>query len=649
MSSPVFEFGDFRLDQGRFELIRKGRPLRLERKPMELLLLLVQSRGNLVSRSEIATRLWDSEVFVDTEHGINTAIRKIRQALEDDPEAPRFVQTVPGKGYRFIASVSELGAVYPDPQPLTAPIIHLNEREAGTGAEPRENAPPVLPRNEQQSKRLKRWRWVALAAVPVLAALAIAVTAGPHPLAARIFHPNDTPDIATLAVLPLDNLSGDAAQDYFADGMTDELITQLARNSTLRVTSRTSVMQYKKARLPLREIARALHVDAIVEGSIHRTGKQVHMTLQLIRADSDSHLWASTYDRENDDATLPDEAARAIAARLERTAASVPPARALNPEAHDDYLRGQYLWMVGRNKESGAFFQRAVDLQPDYAAGWAGLSQYLVMEAMSRAQKPSEALAAAEIAAHKALELDDSLWHAHLAMGTSLLFRHWDFDGALKELDRATALDPQNAQAYHLKAKILCAMNRFDDANAAQARSTAANAFEHPGARTEIFNCTRQFNAAIQDGLLRLRDFPTSADVLGELSGAYAWSGQTKEAAQMRLRQLAAEGDERLTKAAQMANAAGGYQAIVGAELAYFEVPARAEKTSPVELARLNAIVGRQNEAIRLLSQAADEHDPTIVFRMNNPDFDSLHNNAQFQAIAERVGLPYEPPAPKER
>jgi len=611
---------------------------------MELLLLLVENRERLVTRDEIAERLWKGEVFVDTEHGINTAVRKIRTVLRDDPDNPRFVQTVTGKGYRFIAPVDK------EPRKEAAsPVRETAEVADATVTLPAERGATgsVTPEESKVPRRQGYNVWLySLAAVAAVAAIAL-VYLGRRTLADRLLHREQAASIASIAVLPLDNLSGDKSQDYFADGMTDELITQLARDSTLRVTSRTSVMQYKGAHRPLREIASALNVDAIVEGSVERNGKQVHMTLQLIAADTDSHLWAESYDRGNNDtSTLPDEAARAIAARLKRTASSLAPIRHVNPEAHDDYLRGHYMWMVNRNKESGEYFQKAVDIDPDYAEGWAGLSEYLAVEALLTGRDPSEALAASEAAAHKAVELDGSLAHGHIDMGAALLFSHWDTGGALTELDRATELDPQNAQAYHLKAKILCALDRFDEANAVQAQSTAANAFEHPGARAEIFACTRQYDAAIQDAQLRLRDFPTGQDLLDDLAEAYHWTGHDKEAVEMLSREFAAMGDQEISKSLRTAYAEGGYHAVVQRELAFYEQSQRKNgDVSPVILARFHAMLGDREAAIRELAEAVNERAPLLVFRMNNPGFDSLHNDPRFRAIAQKVGIPYEAPA----
>jgi TolB-like protein/DNA-binding winged helix-turn-helix (wHTH) protein len=625
VSPPVFTFGDFRLDAGRFELSRDGHALKLERKPMELLLLLVQANGNLAPRAEIARRLWDTEVYVDTEHGINTAIRKIRSVLGDDPDSPRFIQTVPGMGYRFIAPIA-----------VENPAPFAEQPSTPFAAPP---ASPAVPTNSTSHPRSSNTRWLIAAAGLVLVT-AFLWLFGWQTAAARLPHRHPS-SISSIAVLPIDNLSGDAAQDYFADGMTDELITRLARDSTLRITSRTSVMQYKKAHLSLPEIAQALKVDAILEGSVRHDGKQTHLTLQLIQADTDTHLWADSYDRESDDSTLPDVAARAIAARLNRTVSALPPVLPINPVAHDDYLRGHYLWTVGRNSESATYFRKAVALQPDYAAGWAGLSEYLNVEAMYTGKDPSEQLAEADAAARKAVELDSSLAQGHTVLAAALLFDHWDANGALKELDRAIELEPENGQAYHLKAKILCALDRFDEANQAQALATAANPFEHPGSRAEIFGCTRQYQAAIQDAQLRLRDFPTSADVLAALAAAYEGSGQEREAAEIRFRQFNAEGLSQLAKTAQKAFAQSGYRGIVQTELAIFET----WHYSPVERARLNARLGHADKAIALLNEATSMHAPLLAFRLNNPDFDSLHRDPRFRAIAQKVGLPYAPPS----
>ena len=338
------------------------------------------------------------EVFVDIEHGINTAIRKIRQILGDSSDLPQFVQTISGSGYRFIAPVTAVEPEVTEPAQPSGDPVDLPPAPAEIS---------VIPSPAKPDPRL--WAITTLCVVSVLVAISI-LTLGQHPLAARLLDRDTHAAIASLAVLPLDNLSGDPNQEYFADGMTDELTTMLAKDSTLRIVSRTSAMQFKKAHRSLPEIARALNVDAILEGSIARSKNQVHMTLQLVRGNTDSHLWAESYDRDaNNVAALPDVAARAIAARLN---SSTPPhanAPYIKPEAHDAYLRGHYSWAVGRNEEAGRYYQQAVDIQPDYALGWTGLADYYAQGAILGELDPRQALPQAETAARKAVELDDSL------------------------------------------------------------------------------------------------------------------------------------------------------------------------------------------------------------------------------------------------
>ena len=308
MPLVVYRFGDFSLDCGKFELCRKGHRLKLERKPLELLVVLVTKHGQVVTRDEIAGCLWQREVFVDIEHGINTAIRKIRQILDDSSDLPQFVHTISGSGYRFIAPVT---AVEPE---VTEPTQPSGDPVDLPPPPPEVSATPVIPSAGKPHHRV--WLVTALCA-SVLVVTSI-LTLGPPPLAARFLDRDTHAPIASLAVLPLANLSGDPDEEYFADGMTDELTTMLAKDSTLRIVSRTSAMQFKGAHRSLPEIARALSVDAILEGSISRSGNQVHMTLQLVRGDTDSHQWAESYDRDTNDvaARCPTLRPEPFAARL---------------------------------------------------------------------------------------------------------------------------------------------------------------------------------------------------------------------------------------------------------------------------------------------------------------------------------------------
>jgi TolB-like protein/DNA-binding winged helix-turn-helix (wHTH) protein len=424
VARAVFEFGDFKLDRDRFELYRSGRALKLERKPMELLILLAAKNGNLVTRAEIAERLWPSD-FVDTEHGINTAIRKIRQALKDDPEDPRFIKTVTGKGYRLVQekngkpAATELPQLFPQSETSLTP----------DALQPMWEQPPRLSSDPEVSGRglttaitpkitpvPSRSRIIKLALTLCLLLAATLV----YLFRSRLFPPTKAAQIHSLAVIPLANLSGDSSQDYFADGMTDELITMLAKNTTLRIVSRTSVMQYKSAQRPVAEIARALDVDGILEGSVERTGSHVHMNVQLIYAPGDRHIWAESYDRDLNHAySLPTDLSQTVAREV-KAATSPPPApRYVNPEAYDAYLRGRSFWLAFEFPQAATSFEKAIYLQPDYAAAWSWLSAAYQLESILGERPDSEVSARVESAARKALALDSALPDAHNSMCAS--------------------------------------------------------------------------------------------------------------------------------------------------------------------------------------------------------------------------------------
>ena len=610
----LFRFGVFEFEAKSGRLSRNGIRVRLALQSTQVLRVLLERPGEIVTREELQKLLWPGGVFVDFDHGLNKSVQKIREVLSDSYESPRYIETLPRVGYRFIAPVTEISSAHPATQHQVA-------------------SSPV-PAIAQQVTRT--WIRAALGGCTAILVLAggwfIAhrkATAGP---------------IRSLAVLPLDNLSGDPHQQYFADGMTDELTTMLVRESTLRIISRTSVMQYRGVHKPLPEIARALHVDGIVEGSISRSGSQVHMTLQLIRADPETHLWAQSYDREKTDAAaLPDEAARAIALRLDSASPPHAAARYVNPEAHDDYLRGNYLWWVGRNEDAGKYFRQAVTIQPDYALGWAGVAEYYGGQALNGTVDPRKALPQFDAAARKAVELDDTLPQAHANLGSAMFVYHRDAAEALKEIAHATELDPQYWEAYHLQAKILCALGRSDEAIAIQKKSTAINPFAHPGAMAEIYLCTRQFDAAIRDARMRLADFPVAPDILDDLAYSYHWKGMNQEATEMLARELSAEGNPSLAVAVRHAFQAGGYSAVVRCRLAALEKQARSTRVSTFSLAELHGMLGERDKTLALMEQGAEERDPLLLFLIRpDPAFDFLHSDPRYRALLDQMGLPPE-------
>jgi TolB-like protein/DNA-binding winged helix-turn-helix (wHTH) protein/Tfp pilus assembly protein PilF len=436
----LVRFGVFELDTKAGQLTKNGIRVRLSHQPLQVLSVLVERPGEVVSRKDLHKLLWSSDTFVDFDHGLNKSIQKLRDALGDSPESPRYIETIPRTGYRFIAPVTEASRNRPSAQaevPVRIPEPTANPSVGGD----------LKP----------KWRWLALGICAAIVALAGTWLVVLRHSAAEPIH--------SLAVLPLDNLSGDPGQEYFADGMSDELITMLAKDSTLRIVSRTSVMQYKGARRPLPEIARALGVDGILEGSISRTGGQVHLTLQLIRADTDAHLWAESYDRSgNEVAELPGEAARDVATRLHSAVASPIPTRAVSPEAHDAYLRGWYFLGKREADKSATYFQRAISIDPSWSQAYSGLAEAFQTEGVLGVMPQTDAVVKTEAAARRAIELDPQNGQAYSTLGLTQGIFEWNWADAGKNLKRGTALSPSNSNAVFEYANYLVAMNRPEDA-----------------------------------------------------------------------------------------------------------------------------------------------------------------------------------------
>ena len=465
MPFAVYQFSEFRLDCGRFELSRKGRRLKLERKPLELLVLLVAKHGQIVARDEIAKCLWEQEVFVDIEHGINTAIRKIRQTLGDSSDLQQFVQTISGSGYRFIATVTsveqdatELAQIDVEVGPATVPEIAALPQTAVT---PEVSAAPVKPTQIQPRHRL--WPLSAFCA-SVLVSISI-LTLGQHPLAARFFGRDTHAAIRSIAVLPLQNLSGDPGQEYFADGMTDELITELARIPNLRVVSRTSVVAQKDAHRSLPEIARQLGVDAIVEGSIARSSDRIRITAQLIDARTDRHLWAQSFEGPGKDVlSLQDSVAQQIASHARLIIAPPSPRRQIDPAAHDAYLRGRYFFNKQDLRHGLESYEQAIALDRNYAAAYAGYASALDAASTFNIGSPDQLMPKALAAAQRAIQLDPENGEAYTELGSIQTIYGWDWAAAEQNLMRGISLNPNDAIAEFKYAIYLDAVGRPQDA-----------------------------------------------------------------------------------------------------------------------------------------------------------------------------------------
>lgn len=614
---------DVELDLVRYELRRRGRAVRLERQPMELLILLVDKKDQLVTRDEIVIRLWGENPTVDAERSVNTAIRKIRLALGDDPEKPRFVETVIGKGYRFVYPIRVIGPA--PPLPVEGP-----------------SAPPIATKAEVPvPKRSNLWLYAsALAILVSLAAVGLRMqgkSSGPG-----------NAGIHSIAVLPLQNFSGDPSQEYIADGMTDELITYLAGIRSLRIISRTSVAQFKSLGDPLPKIARDLNVDAIVEGSVAVSGGRVRITAQLIQAPMDRHLWARSYEGDvRDLLALERETARSIAAEVKAVVtpdeqARFVQARAFDPAAYDAYLKGRFYWNE-RTREnlqkSLQFFEEAIAKDPQNPLPYAGKADAYDMFGNYSLLPPQQAFPKAEEAARKALEMDDSLAEAHSALGFARYQYDWDWAGAEHEFQRAIELKPNYATAHQWYAELLAANGRFEE-SLAQVRAArdldplSLAAYSNVG---RLLYLARRYDEAIMELRNTTELYPSAAYPRIYLGLAYEQKKMDAEAA------------TEFEKAGNLLNVKysvghAHIHAQAGRRSEALEIlehlqSAEGRGEDPFLLAGVWAALGDHEKAYALLEQAYQERSFLICFIKIFPWMDPLRQDTQFAGLLRRMGL----------
>jgi TolB-like protein/DNA-binding winged helix-turn-helix (wHTH) protein/Flp pilus assembly protein TadD len=629
-------FGVFELDLRAGELRKHGLRVRLQEQPFQVLAMLVEHPGEVVAREELQKKLWPADTFVDFDHGLNKAINKLREALGDSAESPRFVETVARRGYRFLVDVKPADATSVpgvEPASQTHPVADTADR-------------PALAVNAALPKRIQWSR--ALQSSAVLLFLVIAA------LAAWKVHSWLRPPavIRSLAVLPLESLSSDASQDYFADGMTDELISDLGQIGALRVISRTSVMAYKHTRKPLPQIARELNVDAVVEGTVLRSGDQVRITAQLIQASADKHLWSQSYEGElRDTLALQDKVARAIADQIRinlnpQEQAALKNVKAVNPQAYESYLKGRYFWNK-RTRESLkvalAYFNQAIDEDPKYAQAYSGLAdtyallgdwQYAVMTA-------KEALPKAKAAAIKALELDNSLGEAHNSLAFCLDGFDWDFDSAGKEFRRAIELNPGYATAHHWYAWHLSLLGRYDEAIAEMRRALNLDPLSLVinADLAELLVLAHSYDESIQQSRKTIELDPNFGLAHNHLAQAYLQEHRNDEAVAELQKAVQLSGGSPTC----MANLARAYAAIGERTEAQELLADLKKRASPgyshgTEIAVIYAALGDKDQAMTWLEKGYEERfNPGVLLR---PGFDPLRSDPRFDALLRHVGLP---------
>ena len=625
---PRPEFDTYQLDLKRYELRRAdGTTVKLERQPMELLIFLSERYGQLVMREEIAAKLWPDGVFVDTERGINNAIRKIRTALHDSPDDPTQLQTVVGKGYRFIGHLGVAGGkadLHQDKSPDVSATAILRS-QSGTN-----------------SKSRRRVISAGIAVAIVILAVGLAVWRS------RAAASRST--IRSLAVLPLENLSGDPSQEYFADGMTDALITELAQFSALRVISRTSAMHYKGSHQPLPEIAKELNVDAVVEGSVSRSGNRVRITAQLLEARSDRHLWAKAYDRDvSEIASLQQDVADSIVSEVQprlgpQGSASVTRKRQVNPEAYDDYLRGLYFWhkfTESGMRQAQKYFEKSVQKDPSYALGYAWLANtYGQLSDFVGPHK--DFMLKSKETSQKALQLDDSVADAHGALGWVKWTYEWDWSGAESEFRRAIRLSPGNAMCHGIYARYLDSMGRFEEAirehQIARELDPLALVLIHDVG--EHFEASRQYDKAVREFRMVLEMDSNFIGAHRELAVVYKATGLEKESISEWVQEATLAGAPSLAETIKIAYARGGYKSALKARLKFNQHRRLAGSyVSFRSFARLYAALGEKDLALQSLEKAFAAREPMAWLNVD-PEWDPIRADPRFQDLVRCVGLP---------
>ena len=562
-------FDVFDVDLQAGELRKQGVKVRLQEQPFQILQMLLEHPGKVVTRDELQKRIWPTDTFVDFEQGLYNAIKRLRQALGDSPETPRYIQTLPRKGYRFIGSI------------------------------------------EASASRIE-----------------------------------------SLAVLPLENLSRDPEQEYFAEGLTEALITTLAKIGALRVVSRTTAMQYKGVRKPLPEIARELGVDAVVEGTVQRSGERLRISAQLLHAPTDTHLWAETYDRDlRDVLALQAELAQAIAREVQvkltpQERAHFEQVHPVDPEAYEAYLKGRYHWN-GRSGEglgkAVQFFQQAIARDPAYAAAYAGLADCLSILALWSLVPPNEGCGKAKRLALEALQLDPGLAEAHASLAFATVHYDYDFLAAEREFERSLELSPRYAIAHHNFGWCLATMGRYEEGCTELKRAIrldpCSSVFRF--GLGVVYNRARRYDHATEQFEKAIELDPNSPQGHWGLGLTYL-NNRMYEPAIAELRKGLVLSQEATVGVAFLgeAYAAAGCEDKAQKILEQLKERSKHRYVTPYVVARIYAALGKKEEALRWLETGYRARDAWMVFLKTEPQFDDLRPDPRFQDLLRRMNFP---------
>ena len=629
-------FGNFEFDPDEGELRKHGTRIKLQQRPRQILCILLEEPGRVISREELQRRLWDDGTVVDFDKGLNTAVRKLRDALGDTAAAPRYVVTVDRRGYRFIAPVAPL---------RESRSVDIPPAAVGTAAAV-QRAP--APADEPLPRALHRplgMKWLAITVAFVLLAFGgwRLLRSGQVQPAPRIM----------LAVLPLENLTGDPSQEYLSEGLTEEMLSRLGNidPAHMGVIARTSVMRYKANSAPLRQIARDLSVQYVIEGSVRRDADRIRIAVQLIQTSDQSHIWARQYDRELKDLfTLQTEIADEVADEIQLTlgdrsrllAARTPPSPQ-QYDAYDLYLKGQYFFnrrTPADFEHAIAYFQRATKKEPNYARAYAGLADCYALMAGYHVGPSSELMPKARTAALKALAIDPNLPEAHTALALIVQNYDWDWQTAEKEFRRAIELNPNYATAHHWYAEHLMWRGRFDEAlkESEEARQLDPLSLIIAADNGAILYFSRQYDRAIQKwrSVLEMDPDFSRAHVI---QAAYVEEGKFTEA----LGDI--EKQHSRTPAAwywtELAYTYGRARREAEAHHALQELLALNQRSSgdPELMVSAYAGLSDKDQTIAWLEKAYLQHSNVLTSVKVNPSFDFLRGDPRFEDLLHKVGF----------
>ncbi len=617
----LIRFGLFEVDVRARELRKQGAKIKLQEQPFRVLVALLRNPGEVVTREELRQELWPADTFVDFEHSLNAAVKRLRDALGESADTPVYVETLARRGYRFIAPV-----------------------EAVANDEPSEVAATnvVVPRRHSIG-------WLGIAALTALAAASLLLLARSRGWGAAA---RDS-SINSLAVLPLENLSGDPEQQYFSDGMTDALIAQLSKATSLRVTSRTSVMRYKGTKESLQDIANELNVDGVVEGTVMRSGNRVRIMVTLVRARNDQHVWAESYERDLSDVMkLQADVAQAVSQQVRAQVSSVRPNRSgsattVDPEAYETYLKGTYNRLQGNLaslKEAQAYFNEAIRRDPSFALAYVGLAGSYLDLGIDRWMAPREAYRKGSEAIHKALELDESIGEAHVEQGYLEWQYGWDWHDAEKEIRHGVEINPRDVSGHETLAWFLAWSRRSDEA-LAEVQKIGELDPVFPNLFTDyagIYYHQRNYKSLVEAARKSIGADPNAWSAHYFLAVGYEGLNQLPEAVAEYER--AVDLSQRDTDTlAGLAHVCARSDRAAESKSILIEMQRRSKENyiSPYMIAVVYAALGDKDNAFQYLEKAYEQRSPDLAYFVKaDLRMDALRRDPRFQKVVDRVSPP---------